>query len=268
MGEMNVLENKGKKVQSVEKAMALLDCFWAGRKEYSLAELAAQTGWAKSTIHALLCSMLTNGTIEQDVLSGKYRLGFHTFELGCVAQERWSVRPLAAQAMRKITERTGEALYLGMRCMDEILLVENSENYDNFKISSPLGARMPMYGCSQGKMLLAQMTDAELEAYLKRTTFRTYTPYTIRDAAQLKKELQMVRVQGFAVEYSELRTGIKSVAAPIFEENRVCDYAISAVTIAKGSATGDNFQKLQEIVVQAAAEITKELQAPSGWWGR
>ena len=170
--------------------------------------------------------------------------------------------------MRKITERTGEAMYLGMRCMDEILLVENSENYDNFKISSPLGARMPMYGCSQGKMLLAQMTDAELEAYLKRTTFRTYTPYTIRDAAQLKKELQMVRVQGFAVEYSELRTGIKSVAAPIFEENRVCDYAISAVTIAKGSATGDNFQKLQEIVVQAAAEITKELQAPSGWWGR
>lgn len=265
---MNVLENKGKKVQSVEKAMALLDCFWASRREYSLAELAAQTGWAKSTIHALLCSMLTNGTIEQDALSGKYRLGFHTFELGCVAQERWRVRPLAAQAMRKITERTGEALYLGMRCMDEILLVENSENYDNFKISSPLGARMPMYGCSQGKVLLAQMTDAELEAYLKRTTFRTYTPYTIRDAAQLKKELQMVRVQGFAVEYSELRTGIKSVAAPIFEENRVCDYAISAVTIAKGSATGDNFQKLQEIVVQAAAEITKELQAPSGWWGR
>ena len=218
--------------------MALLDCFWVGRKEYSLAELAAQTGWAKSTIHALLCSMLTNGMIEQDALSGKYRLGFHTFELGCVAQERWSVRPLAAQAMRKITERTGEALYLGMRCMDEILLVDNSENYDNFKISSPLGARMPMYGCSQGKVLLAQMTDAELEAYLKRTTFRTYTPYTIRDAA------------------------------PIFEENGVCDYAISAVTIAKGSATGDNFQKLQEIVVQAAAEITKELQAPSGWWGR
>ena len=53
-GKMNVLENKGKKVQSVEKAMALLDCFWAGRKQYSLAELAAQTGWAKS--RSMRCS--------------------------------------------------------------------------------------------------------------------------------------------------------------------------------------------------------------------
>lgn len=262
------MEKQGKKVQSVEKAMLILDCFWEDRSEFSLAELAVKTGWAKSTVHALLGSMLGNAMVEQDELTGRYRLGYHAFELGCVAQERWNVRPVAAHYMRSITDRTGESLYLGMRCDNQILLIENSESINDVKIASPLGGRMPMYGCSQGKMILAQMTERQLEAYLRTTELKRYTPYTITDPEQLKKELNMIRVQGYAMEYSELRTGVKSIAAPIFARDGSCEYAISAVTIAKGSASGDNFQKLQEMVVRAAAEITSELQNPSGWKGR
>ena len=110
------MDGKGKRVQSVEKAMLLLDCFWRARKSFSLAELAAQTGWAKSTIHALLSSMTGSALVEQDPQTGKYQLGYHAFELGCVVLERWPVRPVAGHYMQKITERTGESLYLGMRC--------------------------------------------------------------------------------------------------------------------------------------------------------
>lgn len=57
--------------------------------------------------------------------------------------------------MQKITERTGESLYLGMRCANELLLVESTEGFGNYQLASPLGGRMPLYGCSQGKILLA-----------------------------------------------------------------------------------------------------------------
>lgn len=261
------MEKQGKKVYSVEKAMVLLDCFWHDRRGFSLAELAQKTGWAKSTIHALLSSMLGNSLVEQDPETGRYDLGYHAFELGCVVQERWDVRPVAAYYMRKITERTSESLYLGMHCGNDVLLVENSESYNNVHISSPLGSRMPLYCSSQGKIFLAHMSRPALQAYLKSTELKRYTPYTITDPDQLEKDLNMIRVQGYAVNNSELRTGTKSIAAPIFNPDGTCQYAIGVVTMAQGGMVGEHFQKLQDVVIQAAKDITQELHNPSGWKG-
>ena len=170
------MDGKGKRVQSVEKAMLLLDCFWRARKSFSLAELAAQTGWAKSTIHALLSSMTGSALVEQDPQTGKYQLGYHAFELGCVVLERWPVRPVAGHYMQKITERTGESLYLGMRCANELLLVESTEGFGNYQLASPLGGRMPLYGCSQGKILLAYMPKKQRAEFFKTVTLKSYTP--------------------------------------------------------------------------------------------
>lgn len=257
------MESKGKRVQSVEKAMMLLDCFWEERKGYSLAELAGKTGWAKSTIHALLSSMIGNALVEQDELTGKYQLGYHAFELGCVVQERWDVKPVAAHYMRKLTDRTGESLYLGMRCGNELLLIDNSEGFNNYRIASPLGGRMPLYGCSQGKILLAYMPRKVLDDYLEQVELKSHTPYTITDKDRLRRELDTIYEQGYAVEYGELQIGLKSIAAPIFDHNGNCNYAISAVTIARGGLADDSFKRLQEVVVRAAEEITGELKKPS-----
>lgn len=80
------METKGKRVHSVEKAILLLDCLWKARGALSLRELEGMTGWAKSTIHGLLSSMLDSGVIEQNASDGKYRLGRHLCELGSAAQ--------------------------------------------------------------------------------------------------------------------------------------------------------------------------------------
>ena len=73
----------------------------------------------------------------------------------------------------------------------------------------------------------------------------------------------MSRAQGYAVESGELQIGLKSVAAPVFDPDGQCEYAISAVTIARSGMAGDNFQKLQEVVIRTAEEITCELRHPS-----
>lgn len=104
------MDGKGKRVQSVEKAMLLLDCFWRARKSFSLAELAAQTGWAKSTIHALLSSMTGSALVEQDPQTGKYQLGYHAFELGCVVLERWPVRRWRGTICRRLPSAPGVSL--------------------------------------------------------------------------------------------------------------------------------------------------------------
>ena len=54
-----------KKVQSVEKAFVLLNQLWAAGRPLSLTELTHMTGWAKSTIHAMLVSLREVRAVEQ-----------------------------------------------------------------------------------------------------------------------------------------------------------------------------------------------------------
>ncbi len=68
------MPTQGRSVHSVEKAIHLLDCFWQAGGSLSLTELVQKTGWAKSTVHGLLASMLDSAVVEQDKTDGKYRL--------------------------------------------------------------------------------------------------------------------------------------------------------------------------------------------------
>ena len=70
------MESRGRRVHSIEKAIRLLDCFWETDSPLSLHELEQRTGWAKSTIHGLLATMLDSAVVEQNPTDGKYRLGY------------------------------------------------------------------------------------------------------------------------------------------------------------------------------------------------
>ena len=83
------MENRGRRIHAIEKALRLLDCFWLERRPLSLSELEKMTGWAKSTIHGLLASMLDSGVVEQNASDGRYRLGYHLFELGNAVNQSW-----------------------------------------------------------------------------------------------------------------------------------------------------------------------------------
>ena len=104
------MESRGRRVHSIEKAIRLLDCFWEADSPLSLHELEQRTGWAKSTIHGLLATMLDSAVVEQNPTDGKYRLGYHLFELGSAVRQGWSVpelcRPICAPWPRASASRS------------------------------------------------------------------------------------------------------------------------------------------------------------------
>lgn len=116
------MESRGRRVHSIEKAIRLLDCFWEADSPLSLHELEQRTGWAKSTIHGLLATMLDSAVVEQNPTDGKYRLGYHLFELGSAVRQGWSVRSSAAPIARhgRAPRRVGPS---GPLSGDELILV-------------------------------------------------------------------------------------------------------------------------------------------------
>lgn len=252
------MATQGRRVHSIEKAIQLLDCFWQAHGPLSLTELVQRTGWAKSTIHGMLASMLDSSVIEQNHSDGKYRLGYHLFELGCAVNAGWDVVALAKPRMLHIVATLNESANLARLSGDDLVLVDCAEPHVGFRVASENGCRIPLHCSSQGKAILAYRSEAEVKALLKRKGMHPYTPYTITEPAKLLRQLETVRMTGLAEEYEEFRPGLHSVAAPIFDNNGVCSYAMSVIGVTRG-ATPDDLTDVRKAVAAAAEAISYEL---------
>ena len=222
------MESRGRRVHSIEKAIRLLDCFWEADSPLSLHELEQRTGWAKSTIHGLLATMLDSAVVEQNPTDGKYRLGYHLFELGSAVRQGWSVPELCRPHLRA------------------------------------MAARLPVHASSQGKAILSAMPVYEAEALLRRRPLQVCTPHTVTAPEQLLAQLPAIRRGGYAEEHEEYRLGLKSVAAPIYEGDGPCRYAIGVICIAGTPAA--EFASMRAAVMETAQNLSALLghRAPGG----
>ncbi len=177
------MATRGRRVHSIEKSIQLLDCFWQVRRPLSLSELERMTGWAKSTIHGLLASMLDSAVIEQNATDGKYRLGYHLFELGSAVSQGWNVPEICKPHLQSIVDQLRESAYLARLSGDELILVDCEEPHTNFRVASEAGTRLPLHCTSQGKIILANRPASEVGALLRRKELYAYTDATVTDAA-------------------------------------------------------------------------------------
>lgn len=252
------METRGRRVHSVEKAIALLDCFWQAGRPLSLRELEQRTGWAKSTIHGLLASMLDSGVMEQNPTDGKYRLGYHLFELGSAVSQGWDVPTLCAPYLQQLVDTLGESAYLARLSGNELILALCEEPHGGFRVVSEVGTRLPLHCSSQGKAILAQLPPYEVRRLLDRGPLRAYTPHTVTEQSSLMQSLEAVRERGYALEIEEYKLGLKSVAAPIFDQQGNCSYAVGVICMA--NAEPEAFARMGELLVSMARNITAEMK--------
>ena len=147
----------GKIIQSVAKAMKLLDILAESLCPLSLAELSAKTGWPKSTIHGLLSTMRESSVVAQDE-EGRYMLGIRLFEYGCTLSSSWTILETAKPFIQHISYHTGEAVFLSILDRGEVITLDRADNRTGLQTSAEMGCRLPVHCTSQGKLFLAYMT--------------------------------------------------------------------------------------------------------------
>ncbi|PYK74146.1 MAG: IclR family transcriptional regulator, partial [Verrucomicrobia bacterium] len=78
-----------------------------------------------------------------------------------------------------------------------------------------VGARLPAFATSMGRVLLADKSDSELSAWLRENRFYPITAHTTYKIRALQAEILKVRRQGYAFVSQELELGLCSIAVPI-----------------------------------------------------
>lgn len=245
----------GKIIQSVSKAMRLLDILAESSSAMSLAEISQKTGWPKSTVHGLLATMRESSVVAQDE-DGRYRLGIRLFEYGCILSSSWTIVDRAKPFLQHISYETGDAVFLSILDRGEVITLDRANNRSGLWISAEMGCRLPIHCTSQGKLFLAYMPEEERTELLQRTVMSPYTDRSITTERELREELFKIRQQGYATELGEYKTGTRSVAAPIFDEAGNVRYAIGVISVSR-QLEQKQFNHAISVVVETAKKISQ-----------
>lgn len=260
--EQGITENRRTNyVQSIERALDILEVLCEEENPVELRELAKKAKLHKATVHRILKTLMKRGYIENINGSGVYKLGLQLLKLSSSLLEGLEVRREAKDLLEKLRDKTGETVHLGILEGAEVVYIEKIEGTRPLHMASGVGKRVPLYCTSLGKAILAYLEEERLNSLLKTINLEPRTPNTITSIEKLKEELVKIRHLGYSIDNIENEEGIRCVGAPIFDYT---GKVIAAISIS-GAAFYIPLERIENelgpLVKNTALEISKKL----GW---
>src|SRR5215510_13777517 len=216
------------RLSSVATAIRLLKAFSEDEVDIGISDLARRLAIAKSTAHRLAVTLVSEGLLEQDRSSGKYRLGVALFRLGALVRQRMEVSHEARPFLYDLRETINESVHLAILDGTQIMYVYHLESTHAIRMRSDLGVRKPAYCTAEGQAILAFQPQPVIDEVVAAGLIPR-TPKTITSADKFLKALVAVRQRGCAVENEESELGMVCIAAPIRDDTGA---VVAAVGIA------------------------------------
>jgi DNA-binding IclR family transcriptional regulator len=214
----------------------------------------------KSTAFRLVATLESHGMVEQNEERGKYRLGVGVLRLAGATTARLDVVQEARPVTRKLAADSAETVNIAVLSETSALYLDQVSGSSALQSHNWVGQRIPLHATSNGKVLLSGLDPEQLDPHLGRLP--AYTPETITSRSALRKEIDAVREQGYAVAVDELEVGLTAIAAPIrnVHGDVVASLSVSGPTF---RISDERRKELTGLVVDAADEVSLRLG-----WGR
>ncbi|OBC10896.1 IclR family transcriptional regulator [Mycobacterium sp. 852013-50091_SCH5140682] len=239
-------------IQAVDRALRILTVLQGGRR-MSLGEIASAIELAPSTVHGLVRTLLAHGMVQQELDSGRYRLGPATLRMGNVYLDTLELRSRVAVWTEGLARRTGCAVRTGVLLFDEVVVVAHEPRPDGTRQMPEVGIVIPAHASALGKALLAYAAD------YPSGELRGMTGETVTDADALAGQLTQIRGTGIATEAEEAVLGECSVAATIFDAS---GEAAGAIALVVPAARWPLDQEAVDALRDTARTVSRELGAP------
>jgi len=249
-------------VQTIERTSLILDILGQSPQGISIRDLSAKIKFPKGTTHRFLSSLSYFGYVRQDPKTRNYFLGLKLVELGQLLLSQLDHRKEAEQFLKDLAEKTKETVHMAFLDRDEIVYIDKVEidhNPSGLRMASRVGLRNPAHSCAMGKVLLSYLPEEEVDRVIEEKGLVKRTEHTITDPHQLKKQLNLVRTQGYAVDDEENEMGIRCVAAPLYNEIGKVVAAISISAPAFRVTKKVIQESLKKEVTETAMKISQRL---------
>lgn len=202
-------------VQSVDRALDLLEALTAAEGEVSITALASRTKLHVSTVHRLLATLLRRGYVRQNPDTSRYYAGAKLAAFGDGRGRFNELRSAARPILRSLVDLTRETANLSVLDDTAAVYIETAASPQVIRLFTVVGNRVPLHATGAGKALLAALPVPRREAILDRSALEPHTPKTIVDRVALGKVLETARANGYALDDEEFDEGVRCIAVPV-----------------------------------------------------
>lgn len=242
---------------SLAKALRVLDLFNDVEEGLSLSEIAQRMDTRPGSIYPIVYTLQKFGYLQRDPETKKYSLGLRILALANQILSSLDIREKAKPVLKRLARELEVNAHLAVLYEGEVLYLDREEAAPSVVIPSVIGRRVPPHCTALGKVLLAQHQDV-LEELLGKGPLPALTPNTITNPELLRRELERVRKQGYAIDWEEFHEGNICVAAPVYNYRGKAVAAIS-VSLPKARLTHDSLDRFVQAVVGAAYEVSSAI---------
>ncbi len=257
-GTMTV--NKGLLNNSITKAITILNCFSYEKPRLRLKDISDITGINQPTAYRLLNTLKEFSLIEQH--EGNYLLGRGFLKYEGIVLNSMEIRRICLPYLEELSNNLKLNVNLAVLDGNEVIYVARAETpycmYGYFHI----GMRRPIYCTALGKVLVCKSPEIVREVF--RREVNRYTLHTITDEDIFVKEIEKVRLQGYAVDLEEWNNGVNCIAAPLYD---AAGQVIAGISIS-GPTSVQPLDKLMEyvpILIEYSNRLSARMGSRGGW---
>jgi len=262
---MEPIDNTGKHpyfVQSLDRAMDILECFTHDAMELDLSTITHKTALNRTTARRLVSHLFHRGYLGYNLETRRYKLGLKLFELGGIVRSSISLHKAAAPHLTALRDKTDRTVFLGIAKENQLLYVDTREAKGSFRFASNIGTIRPLHHGMLGIILMAYMPQKKQEEILDAQPLNQVTPFSITDRSQFRLILAEARDKGYFVGREHVTEGFGGIAAPVRDYTKRVVAALGLPVHIEILNDPGKRQALIGEVVRTADAISKDLGYP------
>ncbi|MCW6009802.1 helix-turn-helix domain-containing protein [Micromonospora sp. CPCC 205371] len=248
-------------VQSLERGLAVIRAFDANHPELTLSEVARICDLTRAAARRFLLTLTDLGYVRTD--GRLFSLTPRVLELGYAYLSSISLPEVAEPHLERLVAQVRESSSVCVLDGDDVVYVARVPTSRIMTVAINVGTRFPAHATSMGRVLLAHLTDEQMDSYLSRAKLNRLTARTITTADGLRAELRRVRAQGYAIVDQELEEGLRSVAAPIRDRTGAVVAAANISVHASRNSVESIRRDLLPHLLSTVAQINADLHIAS-----
>lgn len=244
-------------VQSVTRALLLLETLADDAAGWRLTDLSLRTGLSLSTVHRLLTTLQERRFVQYDSRRQLWSVGRQAFSVGAAFGQRQALVAPALPHLRRLRDLTRETANFGVLDDGEIVVMAQAESREIVRAIARTGGRAGLVNSALGKAVLSAYAEDDMEAVLASPHGRSGP---ISGQPALRAELATAKALGYAIDNGDGGRGITCVASPV--RNGTED-VVGAISVSGLSArmSADRLPVIGAWVAQAALDFSASLSS-------
>jgi len=257
--EQESVRNTSDFVKSLERGLAVIRAFDADHTQLTLSEVAQATRLNRATSRRFLRTFAEVGYVYTD--GRVFSLRPRVLELGTAYLSALRLPAVAAPHLEELVAEVRESSSISVLDQPDVVYVARVHTKRIMSVAISIGTRFPAYLTAMGRVLLAGLSEAELEHYLDELAIAARTDRTITDRDELREAIARASAQGWSILDQELEHGVRGLAVPIRDRDGRTIAAMNVAALASRATVTSLRRDFLPPLRAAADKIEADLNA-------